>query len=149
MKRYETIIVMDPDTGKETWEEIYGRMISQIETSGGIHLKTDEWGSLKLAYEIRKKTRGNYFRIEYCTPAALIAEIERYFRLDERITRYLTVLIDDNPDIEQIKAEMLEKETDSEAAKEAVEETTETVVEETVSDSAEEASTETKTEEDL
>jgi small subunit ribosomal protein S6 len=133
MKRYETIIVMDPDTGKETWEEIYGRMLSQIEKGSGVHLKTDDWGSLKLAYEIRKKTRGHYYRVEFCAPGELIKEIERYFRLDEKVMRYLTVLIDEKPDVEQIKAEMSEQEEASETAPET----------------AEEENTETSTEEDL
>lgn len=132
MKRYETIIVMDPDTGKETWEEIYGRMLSQVEKSGGVHLKTDDWGSLKLAYEIRKKTRGHYYRVEFCAPGDLIKEVERYLRLDEKIMRYLTVLIDENANIEQIKAEMEEKENlqPTEEKSEIDSETTETSIEE-------------------
>ncbi|MGE4518906.1 MAG: 30S ribosomal protein S6 [Desulfobacteraceae bacterium] len=134
MKRYETIIVMDPDTGKETWEEIYGRMLSQIEKGEGVHLKTDDWGSLKLAYEIRKKTRGHYYRVEFCAPGELIKEIERYFRLDEKVMRYLTVLIDEKPDVEQIKTEITEQEN---APEEAAEET------------PEEETAETSTEEDL
>ncbi|MDY0360087.1 MAG: 30S ribosomal protein S6 [Desulforegulaceae bacterium] len=133
MKRYETIIVMDPDTGKETWEEIYGRMLSQVEKSGGVHLKTDDWGSLKLAYEIRKKTRGHYYRVEFCAPGDLIKEMERYLRLDEKVMRYLTVLIDENANIEQIKAEMEEKENLQPAAEDKSEldsEITETSTEE-------------------
>ncbi|MCB9494348.1 MAG: 30S ribosomal protein S6 [Desulfobacteraceae bacterium] len=133
MKRYETIIVMDPDTGKETWEEIYGRMLSQIEKSGGVHLKTDDWGSLKLAYEIRKKTRGHYYRVEFCAPGDLIKEMERYLRLDEKVMRYLTVLIAENADIEQIKAEISEQENAAPAEEKSEiesEETTETSTEE-------------------
>lgn len=109
MKRYETIIVLDSDTGKDTWEEISGRMIKQIEAAGGLHIKTDDWGSTKLAYEIRKKTRGHYYRVEFCAPGEIIKEMERYFRLDEKVMRYLTVLIDEEADVEQIKNESQEK----------------------------------------
>lgn len=110
MKRYETIIVLDPDTGKETWEEISGRMLSQIEGAAGLHVKTDDWGSMKLAYEIRKKTRGHYYRVEFCAPGDLIKEIERYFRLDERVMRYLSVLIDEEVDLDKLKEEASKKE---------------------------------------
>lgn len=134
MKRYETIIVLDSDTGKETWEEISGRMIGQIEKAGGLHIKTDDWGSLKLAYEINKKTRGHYFRVEFCAPGELIKEIERYFRLDEKVIRYLSVLIQENVDIEQLKTES--EDTKSETT-EPVEETKEVSETETTTEEAE------------
>lgn len=126
MKRYETIIVLDSDTGKETWEEISGRMIGQIEKAGGLHIKTDDWGSLKLAYEINKKTRGHYFRVEFCAPGELIKEIERYFRLDEKVIRYLSVLIQENVDLAQLKKESEEEKTETTEAVEEVSETTTT-----------------------
>lgn len=116
MKRYETILVLDSDTGKETWEEISGRMIKQIENAGGLHIITDDWGSIKLAYEIRKKTRGHYYRLEFCAPGELIKEMERYLRLDEKVMRYLSVLIDENVDIEQIKNEAEEDKGEKEEA---------------------------------
>ncbi|PID77863.1 MAG: 30S ribosomal protein S6 [Deltaproteobacteria bacterium] len=109
MKHYETIIILNPDTGRETWEEVSGRMMSQIEKEGGFHLKTDDWGSLKLAYEIRKKTRGHYYRVEFCAPGKIIKEMERYFRLDEKVMRFLTVLINENPDVEQLKRDLEEE----------------------------------------
>lgn len=108
MKRYETIVVLDPDTGKETWEDISKRMLSRVESAGGFHIKTDDWGSLKLAYEIRKKTRGHYYRVEFCAPGEVISEIERHFRLDEKVMRFLTALIDGDPDTEQLKNESSE-----------------------------------------
>ena len=114
MKRYETIIVLDSDTGKETWDEISGKMISQIEEADGLLIKVDDWGSIKLAYEINKKTRGHYYRVEFCAPGSLIKDIERYFRLDEKVIRFLSVLIDENPDMDQLRNGMTPDEAPAE-----------------------------------
>eukprot|EP00831_Metopus_contortus_P081077 TRINITY_DN8446_c0_g1_i1.p1 TRINITY_DN8446_c0_g1~~TRINITY_DN8446_c0_g1_i1.p1 ORF type:complete len:138 (+),score=15.96 TRINITY_DN8446_c0_g1_i1:258-671(+) len=88
---------------------------------------------LNLPMKSEKKTRGHYYRVEFCAPGDLIKEIERYLRLDEKVMRYLTVLIDENADIEQIKAEISDQEnpeTTEEKSEIESEETTETSTEE-------------------
>jgi small subunit ribosomal protein S6 len=60
----------------------------------------------KLAYEIKKKPRGYYLRIDYGGEGAVVDEIERFCRIDDRVLKYMTVLQDETVDVEKIKAEL-------------------------------------------
>jgi len=75
----------------------------------------DEWGSRKLAYEVKKKTRGYYVRLDYCGTGDLVNEIERFFRIDDRVLKFMTVQLADNADPQQLLEEMAK----AQAAKQA------------------------------
>jgi len=74
----------------------------------GFLVFTDEWGERKLAYDIKKRTRGYYVRFDYCGLSQLVDEIERFFRIDDRVLKYMTVLLDKAADLEKIKEEKAE-----------------------------------------
>ncbi|MDL1967554.1 MAG: 30S ribosomal protein S6, partial [Deltaproteobacteria bacterium] len=63
-----------------------------------------------LAYEIKKKSRGYYVRLDYCGTGKLVDEMERFFRIDDRVMKYMTVLLDKYADIELLKEEMAKAE---------------------------------------
>ncbi len=63
-------------------------------------------GGKRLAYEIRKKSHGYYVRLDYCGSGVLVDEIERFFRIDDRILKYMTVLLNKDIDIDVIKEEI-------------------------------------------
>ena len=66
-----------------------------IEGQGKL-VKVDRWGKRKLAYTIRKRTHGEYAVVYYeANSGALAAEIEKRFRINENILRWITVA--DNP----------------------------------------------------
>ncbi len=106
MRRYETIIILDPDLSAEKREPVLKRVQDVIEQQGGYLALIDDWGSRKLAYEIKKKERGYYVRFDFCGTAALVDEIERFFRIDDRVLKFMTVLLDKIVDIEKIKEEV-------------------------------------------
>jgi len=110
MRRYETIIIIDPDIESNEESEASERLVNLISDQSGLFIKAERWGSRKLAYEIRKKLNGVYILIDYCGIGALVNEIERFCRIDERILKYMTVMIDREPDIESIKEKMKEAE---------------------------------------
>jgi small subunit ribosomal protein S6 len=85
MKRYETFIIVDPDVLDEDRNQFLDRLKGVISDQQGILVLVDEWGSRKLAYEIKKKSRGYYVRLDYCGTGALVDELERLFRIDDRI----------------------------------------------------------------
>jgi small subunit ribosomal protein S6 len=74
----------------------------------GFLVFTDDWGERKLAYDIKKRTRGYYVRFDYCGLSPLVDEIERFFRIDDRALKYMTVLLDKAADLEKIKEEKAE-----------------------------------------
>jgi small subunit ribosomal protein S6 len=67
-------------------------------------------GGRRLAYEIKKKSRGYYVRLDYCGTGKFVDEMERFFRIDDRVMKYMTVLLDKYADIELIKEEIAKAE---------------------------------------
>lgn len=120
MKRYETIVIIDPDLSKEAEAPILERVNDLIPQFDGFLVETDDWGTKKLAYDIKKKNRGHYVRFDFCGAGALVQEMERFFRIDDKIMKFMTVLLDADADIEAIKADLAEKEAAKANAEAAV-----------------------------
>ena len=110
MRRYETIIIIDPDLSDEERNPVFARLKELISQQGGLLVLIDEWGIKKLAYEIMKKARGYYIRLDYCGTATLINELERFCRIDDRILKYMTILLEADVDIGNVEKEMAERE---------------------------------------
>lgn len=110
MRRYETIFIADNDLSDEDRSPIFEKLKDLIQQHNGLLVTIDEWGGKKLAYEIKKKARGYYVRLDYCGSGILVNEIERFFRIDDRILKYMTVLLDKDVDIEAVKEEIAKAE---------------------------------------
>jgi len=106
MRRYETIVIVNPDVGDEQREPVFDRIRELIPQQNGILVKIDNWGTKKLAYEIKKKMRGFYTRIDYCGSGPLVDEIERFFRIDDRVLKFMTVMQEEKVDPERIQEEI-------------------------------------------
>jgi len=141
MRRYETFVIIDPDLSQDQRKPLINRVEELITQMDGFLVLTDDWGERKLAYTIKKKGRGYYVRFDYCGLAPLVNEIERFFRIEDRALKYMTVLLSEDIDLEKLKEEKAAAETA--AAKTAVAETAaaETAVAETAA--TETAATET------
>ena len=119
MRRYETVFILDPDLGEEVRNQRYDKVKEVVTAYKGVLIEFDDWGVRKLAYDIRKKTRGQYVRLDYCGDGALIAELERNFRLDDKFLKFMTIIIADNVNPEDVLAEKAQAEAAAEAAAEA------------------------------
>lgn len=111
MRRYETFVIVDPDLSQEQREQVVQRVEDLITQMDGFLVITDDWGERKLAYEIKKRPRGYYVRFDYCGLSPLVNEIERFFRIDDRALKYMTVLLDKAVDLEKVKEEKAEAES--------------------------------------
>ncbi|MCI5227155.1 MAG: 30S ribosomal protein S6 [Candidatus Electrothrix sp. AX2] len=109
MRHYETTYILRPNLGEEQFVEIIERTNAIIEGDNGavidIDRSSDRWGMKKLAYEIKKETQGYYIYMNYAAPGSTIQEIERIFRIDDRVLRYLTVKLADEIDTAGIEQE--------------------------------------------
>jgi len=112
MRRYETIFIIDPDLSEEGRAPLFERLKDLFPQHNGLLVMVDEWGAKKLAYEIKKKSRGYYVRLDYCGTGILVNEIERFLRIDDRILKYLTVLLEKDVDVENVKQEMAKAEAE-------------------------------------
>ena len=116
MRKYETVIIIDPDLAAEGRDSFFEKLNDLIPQQGGFLVMLDDWGAKKLAYEIKKKTRGYYVRLEYCGMGPLVDEMERLFRIDDRILKYMTVLLEKDADVESIKEEIAQAKAQKEQA---------------------------------
>jgi small subunit ribosomal protein S6 len=127
MKRYETIVIIDPDLSKEAETPIFERLNDLIPQYKGFLIETDDWGTKKLAYDIKKKNRGHYVRLDFCGDGALVQEMERFFRIDDKVMKFMTVLLDEDADLDVIKSDLADKAAAAEqAAAEKADEAVET-----------------------
>ena len=110
MRRYETFIIIDPDLSDEERSPIFEKVKDLIKQEKCLLVTLDEWGGRRLAYEIKKKSRGYYVRLDYCGTGKFVDEMERFFRIDDRVMKYMTVLLDKYADIELIKEEIAKAE---------------------------------------
>jgi small subunit ribosomal protein S6 len=120
MRRYETFIILDPDLSAELRVPVIERVKEIMAQMGGFLVRIDEWGSRKLAYTIGKKERGYYVRFDFCGSGQMVNEMERFFRIDERVIKHMSVLLDTLPNIERIKEEMAKAEAEAQKPAESV-----------------------------
>lgn len=105
MRHYETTFILRPNLGEEQFTEIIDRTSAIVANDGGAIIYLDRWGIKRLAYEIDREIQGYYVYMNYAAPGKTVDEIERIFRIDDRVIRYLTVKLGDSMNAEAIEAE--------------------------------------------
>lgn len=91
MNKYEAMYIVTPDMEDEAIKGVIEKFSGIITANGGEIEKTDEWGRKKLAYPIDYKTEGYYVLVNFAAAPELPRELERNFRNDESILRYMVV----------------------------------------------------------
>jgi small subunit ribosomal protein S6 len=106
MRRYETIFIVKPNVAEDDISAITSKATAIIESDGGTTFRINNWGLKKLAYLIKKENQGYYVYVDYAGIPASVAEVERIFRIDDRILKYLTVKLADSCDPEAVKEQL-------------------------------------------
>jgi len=104
MRKYETFFIVDPDLTDEVNTAIDEKIQGVVTSNGGSIVSYVPWGKKKLAYPVKKRTRGHYILMEFASGPELVAELERNMRLDERVLKFITVKLDDRYDPEKEEA---------------------------------------------
>ena len=102
MRHYETIYILNPNLAEEDYREAIDKFNSLIDKQKGVIIKTKEWGNQRLAYDIKKFNNGSYVLIDFCAEPGLTAELERDFKLDDRVLKYQTVKLEDKADPQEL-----------------------------------------------
>jgi len=98
MRKYETIFILQPELSEDDIKSVTTKAQDVISSYKGECFRMDDWGIRKLAYPIKKSARGRYYYVRFDGNSALIAELERRLRLDEKVLRYQSVNITDLPE---------------------------------------------------
>jgi len=99
MRNYENLVIVKPTFTAEEIQASVKAIEEVITSNGGEIAATDTMGMRKLAYPIDKNERGYYHVIYYSIAPAAIAEIERRFRINEDLLRFVTIKYDTNREV--------------------------------------------------
>lgn len=122
MRRYETIYILRPTLSEDEVTEVIEKTNAILCTGEGQIIAIDRWGLRKLAYLIKKESNGYYVFCDHGTDPANVTEMERIFRIDDAVMKYMTVKVADTINTEGIEAARGEYEAAKVAAAAAEEE---------------------------
>jgi len=91
LQRYEVIAIVLTSVTDEDITALIERSQTIITDRKGVIAKIDKWGKRRLAYEINKQRDGYYFLIDFAGDGPIVAEIERNYKIDDRILKFITV----------------------------------------------------------
>jgi len=91
MRDYELVIIVTPEIEETATAEVVDKVKSWITEAGGSIESSEEWGRQKLAYLIRNQKEGQYFLFNLKLEPTAVATLERNFRLQESILRFLII----------------------------------------------------------
>jgi small subunit ribosomal protein S6 len=99
MRHYENLVIVKPTLTEEEIKNTIALVEEVITANGGEIVARDAMGMKKLAYPIEKNVRGYFYVMYYKAAPAAIAEIERRFRINEEILRFVTMKYDSKREI--------------------------------------------------
>lgn len=90
MRKYETLFVLRANTDEESRAALIAKFTGIINNDGEV-TKVDEWGTRKLAYEIKKVNEGYYVLVDFKANTSLPLELERNFRISDDVLRFVVI----------------------------------------------------------
>ena len=91
MNKYEVMYVIDPTLEDSVRNELISYFSGIVEKNAGMIDRIDEWGKRHLAYAINYKTEGYYVLMYIQGPSELPRELERNFKINDKVLRYLVI----------------------------------------------------------
>jgi len=105
MRHYESVWVVHGELPDEEVKSTIDKFSKIITSQGGVLFRLEEWGRRKLAYKIGNTMRGYYILADFAGTPATVKELERNYRIDDRVIRYLTIKKADKVDVAARQAE--------------------------------------------
>ncbi len=119
-RRYETMIMLAPNLEAAEMETFKNKVDGILSTGGGQLVKFEDWGRRRLSYPVRKEMFGHYLLYDFQGSPALSTELERNLKIDEKVFKYLTLVLDKkftDEDLEAAKQKLLDEAARREAEK--------------------------------
>jgi len=95
LNAYETVYIAQASLDEESLKALNERFAQTIGAFGGQITATEPWGRRTLAYPIKKQFEGQYILQRFQMRPEGASEVDRFFRLNENIIRYLIVRTDE------------------------------------------------------
>ncbi len=87
MRRYEVMVILDPNLDERTVSPSLEQFLGVVRNDGGSVEKVDVWGKRRLSYDIAKNSDGIYAVIDLTAEPATVKELDRQLNLTEAILR--------------------------------------------------------------
>lgn len=94
MNKYESVIIVNPTINKEKEKEIENKYSKLMNKNGKLE-SFENLGTKKLAYEIQKHKEGIYMQFYFKSKSEFIAELERQYRIDDDVIKFITIRVED------------------------------------------------------
>jgi small subunit ribosomal protein S6 len=91
---YETIFILHPELTEEEAEETVQNLNKVLEDRESETIRIERGGKRRLAYPIHKQRYGYYNLIHFRALPDALLELERVYRLSDRVLRYISVRYD-------------------------------------------------------
>lgn len=93
LRQYELMVIfpLEEDQHKAGREQL----LTDLGNNGAVIEKTDEIGDRDFAYEVKKRRRGKYALFTIKADPAKIANMDRVFKLNVNLLKYLFVNIEE------------------------------------------------------
>ncbi|MGD9971368.1 MAG: 30S ribosomal protein S6 [Sulfuricurvum sp.] len=108
MRHYENLVIVKPTLTEEEIKSTIAGIEEVLTTNGAEIIARDVMGMKKLAYPIEKNARGYFYVMYYKAAPSAISEIERRFRINEEVLRFVTMKYDSKREVKAWN-EMVEK----------------------------------------
>lgn len=94
MNKYESIIIVNPKLNEKQQNEIENKYKKIINKNRNV-ISIENIGKKRLAYEVKKNKEGIYIEINFTSEASFIAELERQYKIDENVIKFIVIRKED------------------------------------------------------
>lgn len=91
MRKYDIMYIIRPTLELEQKKALVEEMNQLLNSKGAGAIKTNEWGTRELAYEINDLRKGYYVVLEAVLPIEAVNEFDRVAKIKENIIRHIIV----------------------------------------------------------
>ena len=93
MNKYETVFIINPSIEDDGVKALIEKFSNLINNDGKVE-EVKELGKKKLAYEVRGNQEGNYAVFKFDGKAEDISDLERNYRIDDNVIKFMTIKMD-------------------------------------------------------
>ena len=101
-KMYESAVLINAALEDDQIQSIISHIKELISSNDGEITDVEEWGRRRLAYMIKRSKIGYYIIFQFNAYPHMISTLEKFYKLDENILRYLSIKLTKNA-LEQIE----------------------------------------------
>ena len=94
MNKYEAIFIINPSVEEAGIKELTKRFSDLLNSDGTVE-SVEEIGLKTLAYPVKKCKEGFYVLINFNANGAIIAELERNFRITDEVIKFMVIKKDE------------------------------------------------------